>query len=468
MKTNKFYFILFFGLLFLSACDKGFEEMNQDPNNPTSVPPSLLIPGITTAAMNNMYSTFVGGDMGACWSQQISKVQYNDEERFYPRQTAIDAFWNNMYEDVISDANAMYKLAVAEGNNNAKGVALVLKAYGFMVVTDVFGDIPYSEALKAEEGVIAPKYDKQADVYTGIIALLEEAASALGTGGTISASSDVIYGGDPVLWEKFANSLKFRALMRISGKVDVKVKLQALYDGGMMFASNAEEAKLIYLSAQPNANPIYETIVFGTRNEFKACNTLTNLMGTTDPRLPVFFKKIGSNVIGKPPGIADVPSQAYNYTNVSAVGDFYLRPEAPAYFLSYAELQFLIAEASLKTYITHADAATHYANGVTASFDSANNTQGASTLISNNPVNLTNIYNQKYISLYWQGIEAWTEQRRTGFPVLQTVADANPSVAKANRYNYNTLEASINATNYSTAVASQGADALSTKVWWMP
>jgi hypothetical protein len=467
MKTNKFYFLLFFGLLLLSSCDKGFEEMNENPNSPTTVPSSLLIPQVTTAAMNNMYSTFVGGDMGACWSQQISKVQYNDEERFYPRTTVINGFWDGIYLSVIADADAMYKLAVAEGNNNMQGVALTLKAYGFLVLTDTFGDIPFSEALSTDSGIISPKYDSQADVYTGCLAMLDDAAALLGTGGTINATSDVIYGGDAGLWEKFANSLKFRSLMRISGKVDVSAQLQALYNGGMMFTSNDEEAKLVYLSAQPNANPIYETIVYGTRNEFKACSTLTNLMAA-DPRLPVYFAPIGAAVVGKVPGVADVPSPAFNYTNVSAVGAFYLRPEAPGYFMSYAELEFLIAEASMKSYITGANAATHYANGITASFAAANNTPDAASTIASSPVSLVNIYNQKYIALYWQGIEAWTEQRRTGYPLLQVVQDANPSVSYAKRYYYNSIESSINATNYQAAVANQGADLLSTKVWWMP
>ena len=221
MKTNKFYLFLFIGLLFLSSCDEGFEEMNKDPNNPISVPADLMLPGITSAAMNNMYSTFVGGDMGVAWAQQISKVQYNDEERFYPRNSTIDAFWNNMYEDVISDANKMYILAEAEGNNNLMGVALILKAYGFSVVTDCYGMIPFTEALRAEEGIVSPAYDTQATVYTGILAILDEAAALLGTGGTINADSDVIYGGDASKWEKFANSLKFRSLMRISAKESV-------------------------------------------------------------------------------------------------------------------------------------------------------------------------------------------------------------------------------------------------------
>lgn len=475
MKTNKIYLFLFIGLLFLSSCDKGFEEMNKDPNNPITVPADLMIPGITTSAMNRMYSLFVGGDMGAAWAQQISKVQYNDEERFTPRRAAIDTFWDTMYASVIADADKMYILAEAEGNNNLMGVALVLKAYGFHVVTDCFGMVPFSEALQAEGGNISPAYDSQSDVYTGILAMLDEANMLLGTEGAIAETTDVIYGGDVMKWKRFANSLKFRALMRISAKVDVSAQLQTLYDAGMMFESNDDEAKLIYKSAQPNANPIYETIVFGTRNEWKANCTLVDLMnGKGDPRVFEYFDTVGGGVIAcKPPGIANVPNDDYNYANMSPVGARYLDPEAPAFFMSYPELELLIAEAAMSGYISGADAATHYANGIAASFEANGIGGSASGYIAAHPLGtgstaLQNIGEEKYVALYWQGIEVWTEWRRTGYPALQPVADANPSYTEALRYFYNGDEASINAANYNAAVAAQGPDLLSTPVWWMP
>ena len=473
MKTNKIYLFLFIGLLFLSSCDEGFEEMNKDPNNPTSVPADLLIPGITTAAMNQMYSTFVGGDMGAVWAQQISKVQYNDEERFYPRNSVIDGFWNTMYASVIADADKMYLLAQEDGNNNLMGAALVLKAYGYHVVTDCFGMVPFSEALQAESGIITPAYDSQSEVYTGILAMLDEANALLGTSGAISGTADVIYGGDEMKWKKFANSLKFRALMRISGKVDVSSQLQALYNAGMMFTSNDDEAKLAYTSAYPNANPIYETIDYGTRNEWKANCTLVDLMdGKGDARVYVYFDTVGGSVACKPPGIADVPNSSYNYANMSPVGAFYLNPELPGYFMSYPELELLIAEAASSGLIS-ADATSHYEAGITASFEANGIGGSAASYIASNPLGvgsaaLKNIGEEKYVALFWQGIEVWTEWRRTGYPALQPVADANPSFSEALRYFYNGDEASINATNYNAAVSAQGPDLLSTPVWWMP
>ena len=294
MKQFKIISILIFSLLVSIGCDKGFKDLNTDPNNPVTVPSDLLIPGIVRTAQNSSYSTFVGGNMGACWSQQFAKVQYNDEARYIPRQASITRLWNRFYAGsntvgntgVISDATSMYDLAVAEGNNNLMGIALTLQAYGFAFLTDVFGDIPFTEAIQANNGNVAPAYDKQQDVYTGILAMLDDAIAKLGTSGTIDPTNDILYGGDASLWKKFASSLKFRVLMRESGRVDVSGALQALVNAGNLFQSNADEAKLVYLSADPSANPLYESIVFGTRSEWKVNSEIVDrLTADGDPRL---------------------------------------------------------------------------------------------------------------------------------------------------------------------------------------
>ncbi|MBK8444353.1 MAG: SusD/RagB family nutrient-binding outer membrane lipoprotein [Sphingobacteriales bacterium] len=217
---RKLSLFILLSIFFAIGCDKDFEEINDNPNEPSSVPSGLLTADIVRVLGNSMYSTFVGGDMGSCWGQHWSKVQYNDEERYVPRGTVItDLVWKNIYESVISDARSMQKIATEEGNKNMQGVALVLQAYGYALLTDVFGDIPFSEAMKADEGIFSPKYDKQEDVYTGVLQMLDEANTLLtADGATITATSDLVYGGDYMKWKKFANSLKFRCLMRISGK----------------------------------------------------------------------------------------------------------------------------------------------------------------------------------------------------------------------------------------------------------
>ncbi len=475
MKRFKIITILFFSLLVSVGCDNDFEELNQDPNNPVAVPSDLLIPGIVRAAQNESYSTFTGGDMGACWAQHFAKVQYNDEARYIPRQSVISRVWNTYYSVVIADADAMYTIAVTENNNNMMGVALTLQAYGFAFLTDVYGAIPFSEAIKAgSEGIIAPKYDSQEEVYAGTLAMLDEAIALLGTGGTINGTNDILYSGNAGLWKKFASSLKFRMLMRASAKMSVSADLQALVSAGNLFSSRADEAKLVYLGADPSANPLYETIVFGTRGEWKINEAIVNrLTADNDPRLEVYAGlQEDGDYRGKPSGFADVPSEDWNYTNVSALGDFYLRPELPGFFVSYSEIKFLMAEAALKGYIS-GDANAHYIDGITASLNFNEVASGdigsflaEKALNANQSTALEQIATQNWIGLFTQGVEAWNEWRRTGYPELDPAAEADLNEIPS-RYNYPTLEASLNTANYNDAVSAQGTDNLTTPVWWM-
>ena len=474
MKRFKIITILLFGLLVTVSCDNDFEEINTDPNNPVSVPSDLLIPGVARSAQNSSYSTFVGGDMGACWAQHFAKVQYNDEARYIPRQGSITGVWNTWYASVISDANAMQKLAIAEDNNNMQGVAITLQAYGFAFLTDVYGDIPFSEAIQAGEGIIAPIYDKQEDVYTGILAMLDNAIALLGTSGTIDSTNDIIYGGDAGLWKKFASSLKFRVLMRASGKMSVGGELQALVNAGNLFTSNDEDAKLVYLSADPSANPLYENIVFGTRGEWKINEAIVEeLRSNSDPRLAVYAQmNADGEYRGKPSGYADVPSDDWGYENVSALGEFYLRPELPGFFVSYPELKLLMAEAVTEGLIS-GDANAHYLEGIEASlmYNEVSSADIASFLSekglsATKSQALEQIATQKWVALFSQGIETWNEWRRTGIPELTPAVDGALDEIPS-RYNYPSTEGSINKTNYDAAVADQGPDELTTPIWWM-
>lgn len=465
--------IILLGLIVTTACDKNFEEINSNPNDPTTVPSGLLIADVVRVASNILYDTFVGGDMGACWAQHWGKVQYNDEERYLPREGVIEDMWKSYYEDVISDSKTMGDIALTEENANMQGVALTLQAYGYAVLTDAFGNVPFSEAMRADEGIFSPSYDSQDAIYDGILSMLDQANAFFNDGtGVINPDSDILYGGDASKWQKFANSLKFRALMRISAMRDVSSDLQALMSRPM-FASNDDEAKLIYLAADPNANPIFERIVFGTRGEFKVNEVLVNMLtDLNDPRLPVYVQPNDAGEYrGKPAGIRDVPNDDYDYVNVSAIGTRYLEATAPGYFMSNAELHFLMAEAASKGFIS-GSASAHYetaihasfaANGLSAAAAAAYLAQGSVAL--NGTGDLQKIAEQNWLGLFCQGFEAWTEYRRTGFPVLQAAIDGEYNEVPS-RYTYPAIEQSVNASSYQSAVSAQGANLLTTKLWW--
>ncbi len=425
MKKIQLLLLLVLGFGITTSCDQGFEELNTNPNDPIAVPSGLLVADVVRNTGNILYSTFVGGDMGACWSQQFAKVQYNDEARYIPRESIMEAIWKTLYEDVISDGNSIIKNAIEEENSATQAVGIIMQAYAYSLLTDMYGDIPFSEAIKAEEGIFQPKYDAQSDVYDGILALLDEANTLLSQGGgELLTSSDLLYNGDVSGWQKFANSLKFRCLMRISSKRDVSADLQEIANNRAVFTSNADEAKLTYLEAVPNANPIYETVVNGNRAEWRVNSVLVDrLTELADPRLAVYAQpNTTGEYFGKPSGYTDVPNPTYNVNTVSPIGAAYLEASAPAYFMSYAELQFLMAEAA-ENGLIGGDAATFYYNGINASF-SANGLSAddfaaytAQPSVEYSSVNSARLIGeQKWLSLFAQGVEAWTEWRRTGYP----------------------------------------------------
>lgn len=452
------------------SCDQGFEELNQNPNDPAVIPSELLTADIVRSAANNLYTTFLGGDMGAIWAQHWSKVQYNDEERYSPRESIIESFWTNIYEDVIADAKSMELLAIEEENPAQQAVGLIMQAYGFSLLTDAYGDIPFTDAIKGgSDSNFTPAYDSQDVVYDGIISLLDQANDLINSGaGSIGAGSDILYGGDASKWQQFANSLQFRCLMRISSKRDVSAKLTELLSRSM-FTSNADEAKLAYLDAAPNANPIYETVVFGTRNEWKANTTTVDLLTSlNDPRLSIYFGTNASGEIrGKPPGLLDVPNEEYDYANVSPLGALYLEPTLPGYFVSFSELLFLHAEAAAKGYIS-GDAATYYNAAIASNFEANGIAGDAGAYAEAHPYDgEESIALQKYIALFGQGFEAWTEWRRTQVPTLVPALEGTIDQVPL-RYKYPGIEQSLNKEGYDSAISALGGENnLVARIWWL-
>lgn len=467
--------IIFMAIIALSSvsCDKDFEKVNTDPNSATAVPAHLLLGSIISSNQNVIYGMQQGGDMGMCWGQHASKVQYNDEERYTPRRGSIDGIWNSLYTNVLSDAQSMQTLAIAEGNTNIQGISLVLQANGFQILTDLYGPIPFTDFNKP--GILKPAYDSQEVVYTGILKMLDQADALLASGtGAVPASSDLLYGGNTAKWRKFANSLKFKALMRISKAKNVSAELQALVNKGQMMSSTADSAQLAYLAAQPDANPIYETIIFGTRSEYKVSSVLVaKLQALNDPRLPVYAQKNNAGAyVGNVPG----EQNPGNYNGFSAFGTYYLRPILPGVFLSYAQSQFLLAEAMNEGYVSGgtAGALVEYKKAITSNFEFNGIGSAAAAYVALPNIEFalkseakTKIAEQSWLALFGQGFEAWTEWRRTGIPALSPVVGAAETSIPSRLY-YNSQEISLNRDNYTAAAAAlTGGDKLTSRLWWM-
>lgn len=450
------------------SCSEDFEEVNTDPDNATAVPAHLLLGTLITSTQNTIYHAQRGGDMGESWAQHWSKVQYNDEARYIPRRGVIDGIWSILYASVIADAKAMYELAEIEGNSNLQGAALVMQANAFQILTELYGPIPFDEAVV--EGIEQPAYNTSQEVFTGVIAMLTQADGLFSQNiGEIKASSDLLYQGDVSKWRKLANSLKFKALMRSGGSSS---ELQALV--GTMFTSNADSAQLAYLANNPDANPIFETIVFGNRAEYKISDVLVTVM-TGDPRLLVYAgENADGNIVGKPAGYSDLPNDAlgFTYANISPLGDKYLDPQLPGVIMSYAQLQFLMAEAANEGKISGGIAAakTYFDNGIIANFEFNGLSSGGSYAggfsFANQADARQKIATQMWIALFGQGFETWTEWRRTGIPALTPAVEAGISTIPTRMF-YPTTQVSLNKDNYDTAKGMlNNGDNLDSKLFW--
>ncbi len=472
---KKTILLLFTALTFLS-CDKDFGEINISPNSPSTTDPNLLLKFSMLNTQNLLYNAQIGGDMGLCWAQHWSKVQYNDEEKYIPRRAVMDNFFDGLYINSLSEADAAFQLAGESGNTNLQAVSLVLKANNFQILTDVYGPVPFTEALNP--AISKQKFDTEEVVYEGIVSLLDEAETLFASGtGEFTSSADLIYGGDISKWRKLAASLKLKALMRISKVKNVTAEVNAVVNSGLLFSSNADTAQLVYTASQPDANPIYETIIFNVRSEYKVSSVLIDELNLlNDPRKAVFAQVNNANqYVGNMPGVEN-PG---NYNGFSSPGLKYLDPTLPGIIMSYSQVELFLAEAALEGIIpggiTMAD--THYRAGITANMEfNEVSASDINTYLAQPSLDFTTVAAgrekiglQMWFSLYGQGIETWTEWRRTGYPVLSLAQNHDPQVTSIpKRFYYPTTASSLNAENYDTVVTtlSQG-DTMLSKVWWM-
>ncbi|MBL7751764.1 MAG: SusD/RagB family nutrient-binding outer membrane lipoprotein [Chitinophagaceae bacterium] len=504
MKLSKIW-IPVLALVVGIGCTKDFEEVNTNLNNPTDVTPDLLLSGIIRSTMNQQVSEAWG--IGNIVVQHHAKIQFVNEDRYgWNEQNGI---WNNVYGNYRNLQNILTKVGGDE-SNPYYGVSLILKSWMFSLATDAYGDIPYSEAGKAKtEGLYQPVYDKQEDIYTGILADLKKANESLATA-IGSFNGDLIYGGGSsalIKWRKLANSLRLRYLMRLSKKKNVNADMQAILSdptNNPIFTGNADNAELKYLAAAPNQWPLYGTRV-GSFDEFRVSKTLTDrLTALGDTRINVFGRPTQTSVangtpqiLGVPNGLSDVDALAYNggVQGVSRVGYTFAclvcndngqappDPAAPrALLMTYAELQFILAEARQKGMITTGDAETYYLNGINANFaywqsvvpaayglnvnmPAGYLTQSGVAFTGTDAEKLAKIALQKWIALYFNGLEAWYDWKRTGMPeIIPGPANLNNNKVPV-RYIYPQSEQSLNGTNRAAAVSRQGTDDLNTRPW---
>jgi hypothetical protein len=372
-----------------------------------------------------------------------------------------------------------------------------MQAWVMSYVTDTFGDVPYSEALKGDLGSTAvrtPRYDAQRDIYLGLIESLTAASTALsGNPAPTLGVGDVIFGGDPAAWQRLANSLRARLALRMmnADAPAASAALRAALEApGGLFRSNADNAVLRYPGDETGANPWASALQY---DFWRMSRTLMGpMVATNDPRLPAFAMPTQADptaYAGMPNGLSNAaasawllkssrPGEVFLPTN-TPYGDF---SEAtgrarPAVLMTFAEVEFIRAEAAARGIagLAPAQAEAFYTAGITASIrqwmgasaaDIAAFLAQSEIAYKSGTDGLNQIARQRWIAVFPDGGQAWAEWRRTCQPST-VFAGPNASLTYVpRRFRYSSLEAAANGANLRAAIARQGADEPSTRVWW--
>lgn len=480
-------------MMLASSCTKDFEDINTDPNKPSNVSTGFLLTSAQKGLMDNTWDEWFNGRRGNQLAQYWSSNQYSSESRYQFRNEISNSYWALFYSGGstlggMSDLEEIIRLNTEKpddyvgfgDNGNQIAVAKALKAWTFQNLTDCWGPIPFSEALKGSE-VPSPKYDSQEQVYNGLLAMLNEANNDIDVNAA-GPQGDKIYGGDMTKWKKFVNSLKMRVALRMAD-VNSAAASQAIQEAvaAGVFTSNADNALLVYGSAAPNNNPLNEDRK--TRNDFCASNVMVDaLKALGDPRMGIYYEPAVSSgeFVGEVYGLSEENAALTPDDDISQRGAAVLAAEAPGIYLDYAQVQFMLAEAVERGYIS-GDAAAYYNAGVQASMEFWGITDGTaiSSYLAQSNVDYATlkadgqswkeiIGRQKWIALYMQGIQGWTEWRRLDFGILQLPADGPLNgTGIPMRMQYPLDEQTLNGDNYNSAVELLGGpDELGTRLWW--
>lgn len=521
------------------GCDDRLEDLNTDKKNPAEVPPESLFTGATRELVDNIYSMSVNDNPFRLYSQMWSQTTYPEESQYIMSTREIPYnIYVNQYRDVLSDimtSREIIEEELAGGESldsdenltNKMAIIDILVGYTYTTLVDIFGDVPYSEALGESQ---FPVYDDAAAIYDAVEASISAASSQLTTNASAGGfgDADVVYGGSVAAWAKFANTLKLRMAMRladVNSAKSIEWANEAMTAG--VFTSNGDNFSMAYESGSPNSSPLHEDLVLSGRADFVASNTLTGIMNDLlDPRMMVYTRgavAYGWNVdedglaqdstftqnlfvlhYDEDGNLTSTTSEAPGFTLLAAdsattgdiriyqggvygdnntysactqVGAVLHLPATPGVLMQYAEVEFLMAEmAERGGYSITGTAEDHYNAGITASFDQWG-VAGAAAYLANPDVAYATadggsgdwkqiIGIQMWLGLYNQGLEAWTTWRRLDFDAFTPP----PGMTMADipvRMTYPLREATLNGTNLEAAQAKiTGGDEVSSKIFW--
>ena len=424
--------------VFISSCEKWIDpKINEDPDSVVEVPYNLLLPSIEANIGYVLGGMDVRGITGM-WAQYVSgqaRQAATMGKNYNLTEADVNNLWGSIYQGSMMDLTDFIN-KTGDENPQARGVGEVLMAYCLGSMTDLFGDIPYTEAFMGNEN-LKPGYDSQESIYASINTLLTSGIADLSTANSANAvplgssANDLIYNGNVAKWIAAAHTLRARYSMHLTKKGSVDYNA-ILADCAAGITSNANDFQVPFAASEVNANPLYE---FDNQRGDVAPSASFAAFAAGDPRLAAF---VGGGL---------------NF------GPFYGAIGSPVPLASYVETLFLQAEAQFRLGSQPA-ANTSYDAAVGASLakysisDATWLTANTSGVLGNR--NLQNIIEAKYIAMFLQ-VEGFTDWRRTGFPVLTPTAGSDIPV----RYPYATDERLYNSENVPSGIT------VFSPLWWM-
>lgn len=500
--------LLTLSFTFMISCDEGFDDLNTSKTGATSLDPALILNNAvisSSPASSLNYEIAIVQQVFSSNSGVIVGGNYNQKNI-----GNTPAVWINYYQNVIKYTNDVITRTKDDTKrSNLYHMARIVQANAFMILTDTYGDIPYTEAGGGYTSqVFFPQYETQQSIYPKIIQELTDASAALNAAGTIE-TADVLYSGNIAKWKKYGYSLLLRAGMRLSKADATKAQatVAAAFAGGVIL-TNADNAVIKH-----DAN--YVNGIGNTLNGTEAANYYLGapfvdaLKNTSDPRLAaIAVRYVGAtsgsaqtaaiadrtaaNQFGMPVGSDDASAQAaavtaglvsrYAYSQVDRTR--LVKRTSPMFLVTASQTNLLLAEAAARGWVAggNAAASTYFTEGIKghmdqmASYDAASTIPGADrdTYATANPLDVTTldaslaqIGYQYWISSFLHGPEGWANFRRTGYPALAANPFTGSEVPGAfiNRITYPPSEILVNSEHVQAAIAAQGADNLATKMW---
>jgi hypothetical protein len=477
---KKIYILIIILLPLFTACTDQFEDYNEDKKNPAAVSGEALFSNAQKELIDHICSTNVNRNIFKLWAQYWTETTYTDEANYdLTTRNIADNNFRYYYREILKDLLEAETVITATDYTNDPSpkikenkllVIQLLRAYTYQQLVDIFGAVPYTEALNIEN--VYPAYDAGDFIYKDLIEKVDAAVRGLDAGSACFGSADLFYKGDVGQWIKFGNSLKVKLGIHLSD-CDPALAASTILSGvnGGVFESGADDALFAYLTASPNFNPIYADVIASGRHDFIPANTLVDIMnGLEDPRRQAYFTLMyeGTDSARYVGGRYGVTSP---YGSNSHITDAISAPDFKGILFTYSEIQFYLAEAAAKGISLPSTAEEYYSEAIRASFEFWG-IPGVDDYLAKPEVAYSQanwkerIALQQWLSFYTRGLEGYTTYRRLDYPRFNIAPLIREESEIPTRFTFPVNEQTLNDASYKAASQLIGGDLLTTKIFW--